>query len=386
MVTGSRADFGYLIWPMREIASAPQLELQTLVTGAHLCPSFGLTVQEVEQCGFEVDAAVDMLLAGDSAAAITKSMGVAVLGFADALPRLRPDLVMLLGDRFETLAAATACMLSRIPIAHLAGGDTTEGSFDEQIRHAITKMAHLHFVTNDVAAARVRQMGEDPARVFNVGSTGLDHIRRTRMRSREEVFASAGLRPRARNIVVTFHPATLESASPTDQLSVLLRALDGLGGDVGIVICGANADTHGASLNSMLRAFAEARDNVVFRLSFERELFLNILGQVDAVVGNSSGGLYEAPSFGIPTVNIGDRQRGRLRADSVIDCPVHRDAIATSIAQALASDAREVRNPYGDGEASPRIVEALERIEDWSGLLHKSFFSPPRDVRKERVA
>jgi UDP-N-acetylglucosamine 2-epimerase (non-hydrolysing)/GDP/UDP-N,N'-diacetylbacillosamine 2-epimerase (hydrolysing) len=381
VVTGSRADFGFLVWPMREIAAHPELELQTVVTGAHLCPSFGHTVDEVEAHGFAIHARIDMLLGGDSAAAVTKSTGLGLLGFADVLPRLQPDLVLLLGDRFETFAAATACLIAGIPIAHLAGGDTTEGAFDEQLRHAITKMAHLHFVTNGEAARRVRQMGEDPARIFDVGSSGLDHVARTPRRPREEVFAEIGLRPRARNIVVTFHPATLDPRSSVDQLAIVLRALDALGPDVGVVVTGANADTEGASINATLRTYADARPNVVFRLSLPHALFINLLRQVDAVVGNSSCGLYEAPSFRIPTVNIGDRQRGRLRAESVIDCAPERDAIVAAVQDAFGRDCRGVINPYGDGCASPRIIAALASIDDWKALLVKRFIGPVEDLR-----
>lgn len=386
VVTGSRADFGFLVWPMRALEAHPDFELQTVVTGAHLCPSFGNTAREVEAHGFEIDARVDMLLGGDSSIAIAKSTGLGIIGFADVLPRLQPDLVMLLGDRFETFAAATACLIAGIPIAHLAGGDTTEGAFDEQLRHAITKMAHLHFVTNADAAQRVRQMGEDPARIFEVGSSGLDHVNRAPRRAREDVFAEIGLRPRARNIVVTFHPVTLDTRSSVDQLSQLLRALDALGPDVGIVVSGSNADTEGASLNAMLRAFADARANVVFRLSFDHALFINLLRQVDAVVGNSSCGLYEAPSFRIPTVNIGDRQRGRLRASSVIDCPPERDAIVAAVEGAFRRDCKAVVNPYGDGKASKRIVSALAGIEDWKSLLVKRFMAAPPSEGWSRVA
>jgi UDP-N-acetylglucosamine 2-epimerase (non-hydrolysing)/GDP/UDP-N,N'-diacetylbacillosamine 2-epimerase (hydrolysing) len=375
VVTGSRADFGFLVCPMRRLQAHPRFELQTVVTGAHLCPSFGLTASEVEAEGFEIDARVDMLLGGDTPAAVAKSTGIGVIGFADALPRLRPDLVMLLGDRYETFAAATACLIQGIPIAHLAGGDATEGAVDEQLRHAITKMAHLHFVTNAEAARRVAQMGEDPARIFAVGSTGLDQIARIRPRAREHVFAEVGLRPRARNIVVAFHPATLDPTSAVDQLSTLLRALDALGPDVGIVVSGSNADAEGASLNRMLQAFADARHNVAFRLSFDHALFINLLRQVDAIVGNSSCGLYEAPTFEIPSVNIGDRQRGRVRAPSVIDCAPRRDAIVAAIEAAFAADCRGVINPYGDGHATERILAALEGIADYKALLVKRFFA-----------
>jgi len=373
VVSGSRADFGFLVWPMRLIQAAPSLQLQTIVTGSHLCPAFGRTQVDIEAAGFAIDARVDMLLAGDSAAAITKSVGVGIIGFADALARLAPDVVMLLGDRFETFAAATASVLAGLPIAHLAGGDTTEGAFDEQIRHAITKMAHLHFVTHEAAADRVRQMGEDPGRVFAVGSTGLDQIRRTPRMPAEQVFATIGLRPRRKNLVLAFHPVTLGETSSSEALDVVLGAIESLGPEVGIVICGSNADTEGASMNARLRSFAQGKSSVVFQPSFAHELFLSLLAAVDGIVGNSSCGLYEAPSFGIPTINVGDRQKGRLRASSVIDCPTEGKAIIQAITRGFAMDCRLVTNPYGDGHASERIVEQLCAMGDPRHLIVKRF-------------
>lgn len=377
MVTGNRADFGFLIWPMRRIAQHPSLELQTLVTGAHLCPSYGHTKYDVEATGFEIHASVDMLLASDNATAVGKSLGLGVMGFSETLPRLAPDLVMLLGDRYETLAAATACLIHGIPVAHLAGGDASEGSIDEQMRHAITKMSHLHFVTHEEAGRRVIQMGEAPERVFVVGSTSLDQLSRISYHTRDQVFSAVGLAPRAKNIVVSFHPVTLDQTSSVEQLSSLLDVLDSLsqqsGHEVGMVLTGANTDTEGASLNEMLLGFAEGREHVVFRQSLEHGLFLNLLAQVDAVVGNSSCGMYEAPSFGIPTVNLGSRQDGRVRARSIIDCPIEREAMLSTIAESLTRERRDVHNPYGDGNAAGRIVDTLNGIADWPRLLRKRF-------------
>lgn len=373
VVSGSRADFGFLITPMRLIAADPALQLQTVVTGSHLCPSFGNTYTSIEDAGFAIDARVDMLLAGDGPAAVTKSIGVAMMGFADVFARLQPDIVMLLGDRYETLAAATACLIARIPVAHLAGGDTTEGAFDEQIRHAITKLSHLHFVTHEAAARRVVQMGERPEHVFNVGSSGLDYLRQQPLLAPAEVFARLGLAPRRRNVVLTFHPVTLGTESSQSQLETVLGGIDRLGEDVGVVVLGANADTEGASLNLVLRRFAQEREHVVFHPSLPPELYLSLLAAVDAVVGNSSSGLYEAPSLGTPTVNIGARQAGRLRARSVLDCPVEARAVRQAVLRAFAVDMRGVVNPYGDGQASPRIVAELKAIEDPTSLLVKRF-------------
>ncbi len=373
VVTGSRADYGLLYWPMRRIREDPRLELQVAVTGMHLAPGFGLTYRRIEEDGFALDARVEMLLAGDSAVAVSKSLGLGVIGFADAFDRLRPDVVMVLGDRFEILAAAQAALLARIPVAHLAGGDTTEGAFDEAIRHAVTKMAHLHFVTNEESARRVRQLGENPAQVYNVGSPGLDHLGHFELMDRTTFFESVGLVPRARNLLVAFHPETLAPGGSLGQLEELLAALDD---DFGLLLTGSNADPEGRELSRRLEAFANRRDHAVFHLSLGQPRFWNALRHVDAIVGNSSSGLYEAPSFKTPAVNVGDRQRGRRRPASVIDCPAERGAIAAAIEQALALDCRGVVNPYGDGRSAPRIVAVLRRLEDPRALLKKRFFDP----------
>ena len=373
VVTGSRADYGLLYWPMRLLRDDPAFELQTVVTGMHLAPEFGSTVQAIEADGFAVSERVEMLISGDTPTAVAKSVGLGVIGFADALARLRPDWLLVLGDRFEILAAVQAALFARIPVVHLCGGDVTEGAFDDAIRHSITKMAHVHFVTNAAAERRLLQMGEGRDNVHNVGSTGLDHVRYIDRMPRETVFEAIGLQPRKRNLLVTFHPATLDRQASVEQLDELLAALEASGADMGLVLTGPNADTEGRAMTQRLVAFADAHDNAVFCASLGHTLYLNALAQVDAVVGNSSSGLYEAPSFGIPTVNIGDRQTGRLGADSVIDCAPERSAIAEAIAKAFELDCSSVVNPYGDGESAPRIVEVLKGIDDPAGLIRKSF-------------
>ena len=374
VVSGSRADYGLLVWPMRLIQEDPELDLQVVVTGMHLAADHGFTYRLVEHDGFAIDAKVEMLLAGDNAVAVTKSIGLGVIGFADALHRLRPDILLVPGDRFEILAAVQAAMIARVPVAHLCGGDTTEGAFDESIRHAVTKMAHLHFVTNDVAARRVRQMGENPDHIHQVGSPGLDHLGHLKAMPREEFFETVGLEPRPRNLLVTFHPVTLDLESSAAQFEQLLGALDDLGPDHGAILTSPNADTEGRALGRLGEEFAAGHKNAVYRVSLGRDLYLNALGQVDAVVGNSSSGLYEAPSFKIPTVNIGDRQGGRLRAASVIDCAAKRKAIVKALEKALALDCSAVVNPYGDGKSAPRIVAALKAVAEPSALLKKHFF------------
>lgn len=373
VVTGSRADYGLLFWVMRGIQQDPALALQVAVTGMHLAPEFGMTARVIESDGFPVSARIDSLLSGDTPAAITKSIGIGVIGFADAFERLQPDVVVLPGDRFEILAAAQAALVARIPVAHIAGGDVTEGAYDDAIRHSITKMAHVHFVTNSVAETRVRQLGEDPRFVFNVGSPGLDTLRHTNLLSRSELQAALGISFRERNLLVTFHPATLERGASAPQLSELLGALDALGPDFGIVFTKANADTEGRTFNHLIEKHAESRPNYRLFGSLGQQLYLSLINNVDALVGNSSSGLYEAPTLCKPAVNIGERQKGRLRAASVLDCAPEAAAIERSIRAALTLDCSQVSNPYGDGHSAGRIVAALKSIPDPRSLIRKRF-------------
>lgn len=374
VVTGSRADYGLLHWLMKEIRADGDLGLQLVATGMHLAPEFGLTYRAIEADGFAIDAKVEMLLSSDTPTGIAKSVGVGVMGFADALERLRPDILLLLGDRYEILAAAQAALVARIPIAHVAGGDSTEGAFDESIRHAITKMAHLHFVTNEVSARRVRQLGENPRHVFNVGSPGIDYIKRLEPIGRTELQELLDFRFRKRNLLVTFHPVTLDAQPAVDQFEELLSALAGLGQEFGVVFTMPNADTEGRALMRRLEDFVASHANAKAFTSLGQERYLSMMAHADAVVGNSSSGLYEAPSLGKPTVNIGDRQKGRLQAASVFNCVPEAGAIAAAIAQALSFDAAGVVNPYGDGNSSARIKDCLKRVPDPAGLLQKHFF------------
>jgi UDP-N-acetylglucosamine 2-epimerase (non-hydrolysing)/GDP/UDP-N,N'-diacetylbacillosamine 2-epimerase (hydrolysing) len=370
-VSGSRADWGYLAPPLALMRQDNSFVLKLAVTGQHLVKTGSDSLRAIMSDGFEVDARVDMLLQADTAIGVTKSIGLAVLGFADVFARLQPDLLFVVGDRYETLAAVQAALVARVPVAHLVGGDVTEGAFDEAIRHSITKMSHLHFVTNAESATRVRQLGEDPARVYNVGSTSLDWIRREATK-RDSVFEAIGLRPCRRNAVVTFHPVTLETDSDR-QCQELLAALGQLGPDMGLVFTGVNADPGGSRLAGLVREFVQGRENAVALSSLGSQRYFSLLSNVDLVIGNSSSGLYEVPSFGIPTVNIGNRQAGRIRAASVIDCAPERAAILAAVEQALELDCSSVDNPYGDGHASERIVAVLKEIGNPSGLLKKRF-------------
>ncbi len=373
VVSGGRADYGLLFWPMREIQNTTGLELQTVVAGMHLAWEYGMTVNRFVDDGFPVSKRVEMLLAGDSAQATSKSLGLAVIGFADAFEQLRPDIVLLLGDRFEIFAAAQAALIARIPVAHLFGGDTTEGAFDEAFRHSITKMSHLHFVSNKLSGQRVVQLGENPEDVHIVGSTGLDAIQKATFVKRKDFFESIDFTPQKKNLLVTFHPITLGRRSSGEDFFELLEALDELGDDYGLIFTRPNADTEGRVLNEMLNSFLESHSNAKAYNVLGKN-YLNALKHVDAVVGNSSSGVYEVPSFGIATVNIGDRQKGRLQAASVINCPAEQEMIIQAIQRALRDDFSETVNPYGDGRASERIVRSLTTIQHPEKLLQKHFF------------
>lgn len=374
VVTGTRAEYGLLFWLMKEIQTDPDLELQVIATGMHLASEFGLTSKVIEDDGFVLDAKVEMLLASDTSVGITKSMGLGVIGFADALERLNPDLLVLLGDRFEILPAAQAALVARIPIAHLFGGDTTEGAFDEAIRHSITKMAHLHFVSNEKSAARVRQLGENPQHIYTFGSTGIDQIKKVGRLSRQEIEEEIGYTFQKKNLLITFHPATLEEHSPEKQFQELLDALDLLGPDVGVIFTYPNADPTGRSLILMIDSFVAEHPQANAYASLGQLRYLSVMAQVDAVVGNSSSGLYEAPSFKIPTVNIGDRQKGRLQASSVINCAPDAKLIGETIQTAFVMDCSAVVNPFGDGDASQKIKDVLKLAHLDETLLKKHFF------------
>jgi UDP-hydrolysing UDP-N-acetyl-D-glucosamine 2-epimerase len=374
VVTGSRAEYGLLYWVLHGLRERADIELQIVVTGMHLAPEFGHTVDEIVKDGFSVSRRVEMLLASDTPGGIAKSVGLGVIGMSDAFEHLCPDLVVVLGDRFEILAAVQACLIHNIPVAHIAGGDTTEGAFDESIRHAITKMAQVHFVTNELSARRVRQLGEDPRRIHVVGSPGLDHLRRRPLLDRPALEAALGAPLGARNLLVTFHPVTLESDAGMGQFTELLAALDALDVGTALWFTRPNADTGGRAIAAALDAWAEARSTRTHTYASLGQLrYLSLMAQVDAVVGNSSSGLYEAPSFGVPTVNIGERQRGRLAASSVLHCDAERLEIGATIARALELDCSSVVNPYGDGHSAARIVELLGQLPRAKELLKKPF-------------
>lgn len=364
VVTGTRAEYGLLYWLMKAIQQDVELQLQLIVTGMHLSPEFGLTYKEVEK-DFKIDKRIEMLLSSDTAIGISKSIGLAQISFAEAYEELQPDLVVLLGDRYEIFSAASAAMIARTPIAHLHGGETTEGAFDEAIRHSITKMAYWHFTAAEAYRQRVIQLGESPDRVFNVGGLGIENIKRLKLLSRPEFEESIGFKLAERNLLVTYHPVTLENASATAQFQALLNAIDVLE-NTHIIFTKANSDTDGRVINQMIDDYVSENPHKSAAFTSLGQLrYLSALKNVDAVVGNSSSGLLEVPSFKKATINIGDRQRGRLKSTSVIDCIATQDAIHKALEKAFSGEFKatllNTLNPYGDGEASKKILPIIRR-------------------------
>jgi UDP-hydrolysing UDP-N-acetyl-D-glucosamine 2-epimerase len=375
VVTGSRADYGLLYWVMKEIDRHPALELQVAATGMHFSARHGETWRVIEQDGFRIDERVDTAQVDDSLLEVTRAVGRGVIGFAAAFDRLDPDIVLILGDRFEIFAAAQAALLESRTLAHIAGGDVTEGALDDALRHAMTKIAHLHFVTNAQAEARVRQLGEDPARIFNTGSPGIDTIRRARLLTRAELEAALQVKLQPRLLLVTFHPATLETERPEAQFGALLEALDEIRSrqPISLVFTMPNADPGNESIAALIRAYVARHDHAHAFVSLGQQKYLSLMSEAAAVVGNSSSGLYEAPSFKVPTVNIGERQKGRPQASSVLNCAPRRQEIAAAIRRALEMDCTATVNPYGDGDSAKRIVEHLAALPDPRALLRKRF-------------
>jgi GDP/UDP-N,N'-diacetylbacillosamine 2-epimerase (hydrolysing) len=377
VITGTRAEYGLLRWVMQGIKDDVDLTLQIIATGMHLSPEFGLTYREIEKDGFQIDRKVEMLTSSDTSVGLAKSMGLGMIGFADALNELKPDLIVVLGDRFEIFTAVSAALVARIPVAHLHGGETTEGAFDEALRHSITKMSHLHFVAAEKYRQRVIQLGEQPDRVFLVGGLGIDNIKRMQLLNRAELEASLDFKLGLKNLLITFHPVTLENQSSAQQMAELLAALEKLGQETRLIFTMPNADNGGRELIGMVEKFVTMHSNARAYTSLGQLRFLSVVKLVDGVVGNSSSGLAEAPSLATGTVNIGDRQRGRLKAQSVIDCAPQSQAIFQAICRLYDVEFQQtlpsVVNPYGSGGASDKIVHALH-THDFSDLLKKSFY------------
>ncbi len=382
VVTGTRADYGLLQWVMDGIRRDPMLRLQIAVTGTHLSAEFGMTYREIEAAGFAIDRKLDILTTDDTPVGVTKAIGRGVIAFADAYAELRPDVVVLLGDRFEILAAATAALIAGLPLAHLHGGEITEGAFDDAIRHSITKMSHLHFVAAEPYRQRVIQLGEAPERVFLTGGMGVDTIHRTHLLDRDALEATLDFKLGKKNLLVTFHPVTLEKNTAPEQMAELLKALDSLK-ETHLILTLPNADTGSRELIRMIEDFAVSRPHARAYTSLGQLRYLSCMAHVDGIVGNSSSGLTEAPSFRKGTVNIGDRQRGRLKAASVIDCEPDCDSIVAAIctlySPSFQASLANVQSPYGNGGASEKIIDVLKHF-NIDNIIKKSFFDLPNGM------
>lgn len=367
VLTGTRAEYGLLYWIIKAIHKNPELELQLIATGAHLSPEFGMTIKEIEKDGFPVAEKVEMLLSSDTEGAIAISMGIGMIGFAKAYERLRPDILLVLGDRFEILSAVSAAVPFKIPVAHIHGGESTEGAMDEQFRHAITKMSHIHFPAASVYADRIIQMGENPDSVFCFGAPGLDNIHKLQLLNKAQLSRELGLPNKMPWGIVTYHPPTLEETSIKVQIKELLSAVEKFSG-ICWVFTMPNADTGSRTIINALKDYSQRRpDNTRLYSSLGQKRYLSLLKYADIMLGNSSSGIIEAPSFRLPVVNIGDRQKGRLRAENIIDVSeCKKDKIVIAIKRAVAKGFRDslrgLKNPYGNGDASKRIVDVLKKI------------------------
>ncbi|NOH70312.1 UDP-N-acetylglucosamine 2-epimerase (hydrolyzing) [Vibrio pectenicida] len=367
--TGTRAEYGLLYWLMKDIEKHPTLVLQTLASGSHFSPEFGSTYKQILDDGFAIDEQVEMLMSSDTSVGTAKSMAIGVLGFSESFRRLKPDYLVILGDRYEALAAAQTAMLMKIPIAHIAGGEVTEGAYDDSIRHAITKMSHLHFTSNEEYRSRVIQLGEEPGRVYNFGSVGLEHLTRTELYTVEELSLSVGFKlEKGKFFLVTYHPVTLdETESPEYTFSNIVKVLNKFP-DYKVLITYPNADDGGRRIIPLIEKYVSEKPDKVFSIkSLGQKRYYSALKHCAAVVGNSSSGIAEAPSFAIPTVNIGSRQSGRLMAQSIVNSGSDVESLYRSITKSLSSNFQklipETVNPYGDGEASSKIIKVLVDVD-----------------------
>ncbi len=379
--TGSRADYGLLYWLLKDIQTDADLNLQLLVSGMHLSPEFGCTYKQIEADGFYIDEKIEILLSSNSAVGVAKSMGLGVLGFADALDRLKPDTLVILGDRFEALAAAQTAMILKIPVVHLHGGEITEGAYDDAIRHAITKLSYLHGTSTEEYRQRVIQLGESPERVVNVGAMGLDHLARSEMLSIFQISSSLSFDISQPYFLVTYHPVTLAKEDPEESFQALLDSLDDFP-EHQVIITYPNADDGGRKIIPMLKAYAKHHPKRVFAIkSLGQQRYLSTVKHAVAVIGNSSSGIIEVPSFDVPTVNIGMRQKGRLAAKSVLHCQPDRLSISEAIKNAIIRSYKmaqeNVINPYGEGDAS---VSVIKMIKSLNTDLIKKFY----DIKSER--
>lgn len=377
IVSGTRAEYGLLKPLMQELKQSPHFKLQIIATAAHLSPEFDSTYQLIEKDGFLIDEKVEMLLSADTGTSIAKSMGVGMIGYADALKRLQPGALVILGDRYEMLAVASTASVLKIPIIHLHGGEITEGAYDDAFRHAITKLSHLHFTSTETHRKRVIQMGEQPENTHNVGAIGIDNIRQLSLLSKEELEKELNLKFLKYNYQVTFHPETLSEISAKEQFQVLLNAIENDKNSF-FVFTKANADTDGRIINQMIDAFVKEHPQNAKAFSTLGSLrFLSFLKLSDGIIGNSSSGIVEAPSLGIPTINIGNRQKGRTQSKSVINVEVNADKILAALQQTknenFIESLNDIENPYGDGNTTAKIMKVLNQT-DFSLLKTKKFY------------
>lgn len=385
VITSTRADYG-LLRPLTErINKDKDLELQIIATGMHLSPEFGLTYKEISKDGYNIDEKIEILLSSDTPVGISKSMGLAIISFSEAYEKLKPDIIVVLGDRFEIFSAVSAASVARIPIAHLHGGETTEGVIDEAFRHCITKMSYLHFTSTEEYSKRVIQLGENPKRVFNVGAIGIENIKKMKLLSKEELEKIIEFSLGKRSILVTYHPVTLDKNTSQSQFKNLLDAFDEFP-DLKIIFTKTNSDTHGRIINKMIDEYVKSnKENAIEFISMGQIKYLSAMKYVDAVVGNSSSGIIEAPSFKVPTVNIGDRQKGRVMAKTVINCKPIKNEIVINLKKALSNDFKkeieDCENPYGYGNVSKKILNEIKKwmVKDLINIK-KEFY----DISKRR--
>lgn len=378
IITGTRAEYGLLYWTMKAIDKAPDLELQIIATGMHLSPEFGSTYKQINSDGFNINKKIEMLLSSDSPIGISKSMGLGMISFSEAYDELKPDIILVLGDRFEIFSAVSAAMIARIPIAHCHGGEATHGLIDEPIRHSITKMSHIHFSSTNEYKKRVIQLGEHPTNIHNVGALGIENIRKLTLLDKDEFEASINFKLDSEySFLITFHPVTLEHSTAQIQINELLSALDDWK-NVKIIFTLANSDTDGRIINKTIETFVKKNpEKAIVFASLGQLRYLSALKYIDIVIGNSSSGLIEVPSFNKPTINIGDRQNGRIKANSVIDClPNKLDikrAINTALSNNFQRELKTIKNPYEKGNSSKEIVHVLQSIR-LNDLIKKKFY------------
>jgi len=372
VVTSSRADYCHLYWPLRELAAHPAVDLKIIALGPHLAPEFGCTASEIEKDGFRIDARIECLLSSDSDIGMAKTIGLATLGLADCLGQMRPDMLLLIADRYEMLAPAAVATALRIPLAHIEGGEISEGAIDDAVRNALTKLSHIHFTSTDMARARVVAMGEEDWRVHRTGAPSLDHLRRSALLSREEVETRLGIQPKPPAALIAYHPTTI-ARDTTREADALFSALESFPGQ--LLFCYPNADAGSRSLIERAKAFIGRRGNGRVFVNLDPVLYWSLLRSVDLLVGNSSSGIMEAASFALPAVDVGMRQRGRERARNVLDAEASATAILDRIRTAMSAEfrgsLRGMENPYGDGHAAERIAAVLISVPLGEELLIK---------------